>query len=79
MPVKTEKASAGAPQIWRPFENLRREIDPLFEDFGGNFWRAPFRQMERVVGAMPAVDVTETDGGFEILAELPGMDERISK
>jgi HSP20 family molecular chaperone IbpA len=26
--------------------------------------------------AMPAVDITETDGGFEVTAELPGMDEK---
>lgn len=76
LPVKTEKASAGAPQIWRPFESLRREIDHLFEDFGGDFWRAPFRQVERAFGAMPAVDVTETDGGYEITAELPSLDEK---
>jgi len=25
---------------------------------------------------MPAVDVTEIDGGFEVTAELPGMDEK---
>jgi HSP20 family protein len=76
LPVKTVKSSVGAPQLWRPFESLRREIDHLFEDFGGDFWRAPFRQVERAFGAMPAVDVTETDGGFEVTAELPGMDEK---
>ncbi len=36
LPVKTEKSSVGAPQLWRPFESLRREIDHLFEDFGGD-------------------------------------------
>ncbi len=25
---------------------------------------------------MPAVDVTETEGGYEVVAELPGMDEK---
>ena len=76
LPVKTEKSSVGAPQFWRPFESLRREIDHLFEDFGGDFWRTPFRQVERAFGAMPAVDVTETDGAFEVTAELPGMEEK---
>jgi len=76
LPVKTEKSSVVAPQHWRPFERLRRDIDHLFEDFGGDFWRAPFRQMERAFGAMPAVDVCETDGGYEFTAELPGMDEK---
>ena len=76
LPVKTEKSSVGAPQLWRPFESLRREIDHLFDDFGGDFWRAPLRQVERAFGAMPAVDVTETDGAFEVTAELPGIDEK---
>ena len=76
LPVKTEKSSVAAPQFWRPFESFRREIDHLFEDFGGDFWRAPFRQVEKAFGAMPAVDVTETDGGFEVTAELPGIDEK---
>jgi hypothetical protein len=31
-----------APYGWRPFESLRREIDRLFDDFGGGFWRSPF-------------------------------------
>jgi HSP20 family protein len=77
LPVKTEKSSVAAPQFWRPFESLRREIDHLFEDFGGDFWRTPFRQVERTFGAaMPAVDVTETDGAFEVTAELPGIEEK---
>jgi HSP20 family protein len=77
LPVKTEKSPVGAPQFWRPFESLRREIDHLFEDFGGDFWRTPFRQVERTFGAaMPAVDVTETDGAFEVTADLPGIEEK---
>jgi HSP20 family protein len=32
--------------------------------------------MEKPFGAMPAVDVTEADGGYEVTAELPGMDEK---
>src|SRR5690242_5761469 len=72
MPVKTEKATTGGPQYLR----LRREIDHLFDDFGRDFWRAPLRQMETAVSAMPAVDVTETDAGYEVVAELPGMDEK---
>lgn len=76
LPVKTEKASTPAPTTWRPFANLRREIDRLFEDFDGDFWRAPFRTAEAVFGNLPAVDVTETDKAYEIAAELPGMEEK---
>lgn len=74
--VKTEKGPAPAPQMWRPFENLRREVDRLIDDFDGGFWRAPFRQIETAFGKMPAVDFTETDKGYEVTAELPGMDEK---
>jgi HSP20 family protein len=77
VPVKAEKTTAPAPlQTWRPFENLRREVDRLFEDFDGGHWRSPFRRIEAAFGATPAVDVTETDKAYEITAELPGMDEK---
>lgn len=85
VPVKTEKSPA-PPQVWRPFEGLRNEIDRLFDEFDGGFWRspfrnsffdaAPFRRTETTLGTMPAVDVSETDKAYEITAELPGMDEK---
>ncbi len=86
VPVKSEKTTAPVPQAWRPFESLRREIDRVFEDFDGGFWRSPFRhslfdvepfrRAEATFGAVPAVDVTETDKAYEITAELAGMDEK---
>ena len=88
LPVKTEKAvKAAAPlQAWRPFENLRREVDRLFEDFDQGFWRSPFgRSMfaaepfwpsQKAWVAAPAVDVTESDKAYEITAELPGIEEK---
>jgi HSP20 family protein len=87
VPVKTgATGSATTPYGWRPFESLRRDIDRLFEDFGGGLWRSPlprsffemspFGQGERGWTATPAVDVTETDRAYEIAAELPGMDEK---
>jgi len=86
-PVKTEgRSTAATPFSWRPFENLRREIDRLFEDFGGGFWRspfprpffdiAPFGRGETSWASTPAVDVIETDKAYEVTAELPGMDEK---
>jgi HSP20 family protein len=44
--------------------------------FGRSFFDIePFRRMQ-TLGAMPAVDVTQTDKGYEITAELPGMKEK---
>lgn len=76
VPVKTAKESALAPHVWRPFESLRREIDRMFDDFDGGFWRTPFRRMESAFEAVPAVDFIETDKAYEVTAELPGMDEK---
>jgi HSP20 family protein len=84
VPVKSETSRSSVPEIWRPFESLRREVDRLFEDFGNGFWRspfrgvdvAPFRNIEASLSAAPAVDVSETDKAYEITAELPGMDEK---
>ena len=87
LPVKTEENKAAtALRPWRPFENLRREIDRVFEDFGGGMWRSPFRrsffdfqpftQRESSWAASPAVDIAETEKAYEITAELPGIDEK---
>jgi HSP20 family protein len=76
LPVTTEKASRTAPQMWRPFENLRSQVERLFDEFDSGFWRAPFRQIEATFGKMPAVDFSESDKAYEVTAELPGLDEK---
>jgi HSP20 family protein len=82
LPVPTEKSSPGAPQEWQPLERLWREIDRLFEDFGGGFFRGSlfdadqFGDGKSALPTMPAVDVTETDKAYQITAQLPGMDEK---
>lgn len=83
LPV-TKKAAEPAfgGEAWHPFESLRKEVDRLFEDFGGGFWGRPFRSLARLEQsfpkqtAAPAVDVTETDKTYEITVELPGLDEK---
>ena len=70
-------------ETWRPFEALKKEVDRLFEDFGDDFWRRPFRSLvdlerdwtKKFVSA-PAVDVSETEKAYEITAELPGTDQK---
>jgi HSP20 family protein len=69
----------------RPFENLRREVDRLFEDFILSPFRLPFRRpafgIEPFLApeswvAVPAVDFVEKDNAYEVHADLPGIDEK---
>jgi len=86
LPVKTEKTSVPTLQTWRPFEGLRREVERLFDEFDGGFWRSPFRRSlfdtapfwrtEPTWPSAPVVDIAETEKCYEITAELPGMDEK---
>jgi HSP20 family protein len=56
-----------------PFSPLRRDMERLFEDFSRNFGgAAPALR----TGMAPQIDVSETDAGVTIEAELPGVDEK---
>lgn len=83
LPVTKKPGEPARVEAWRPFESLRKEIDRVFEDFGDDFWRRPFRSLagfERTwpsrLAATPLADVSETDKAYEITAELPGLDEK---
>jgi HSP20 family protein len=89
VPVKAEQkaeAKTAVPQVWRPFETLRREVDRLFDDFGAEFWRSPFRhslfdvepifRRELTVGQAPAIDIVDKDNAYEVTADVPGFDEK---
>lgn len=80
-----EKSAAFAKsQHLAPFENLRREIDRLFDDFRPFDWHLPSRvlgfEVPRISRAewqvAPAMDVVEKDDAYEITAELPGLDDK---
>jgi HSP20 family protein len=85
--VKKPEASAPATrrEAW-PFDRLRSEVERLFDDFAVGPWRSPFRRGvfdiepfrhgEISWNKVPAVDVAETAKGYEITAELPGIDEK---
>lgn len=86
LPIKTETkpATYGVNRPWFPMRTLRNEIDRIFTDFESGFF-TPFRHTlfdyapaERVLTSVvsPTVDVVEKNGGFEIKAELPGVDEK---
>ena len=88
LPVKTEKTERPAPTTpaWQSLQSLRREIDQLFDAFDRDIWTMPPRRSlfsleplwrgEFKWSGAPAVDVTESDSGYEISAELPGLDEK---
>ena len=86
IPVETDKAAPSALRPSRPLESLRREMDRLFDEFGIGTWRSPFRgsffdmdpfrRAKAAFSGVPAVDGTETEKGYKVTAELPGMDEK---
>jgi HSP20 family protein len=69
------------PALWgentsskEPFRALQTEIDRLFNDFTSDLpslahWNGNGR-------LMPRLDVAETETALEVLAELPGVDEK---
>jgi HSP20 family protein len=87
VPVKTGEKAPSTVQPWHPFEDLRREIERVFNDFGAGFWGLPFRRSvfgtepfwragQVPWGTTPVVDVAEREKEYEIAAELPGLDEK---
>jgi HSP20 family protein len=56
-----------------PFRSLQRQIDQLFSDFSRDSFFSGNGQdmMSRI-----KVDVAETDKAIEIMADLPGVDEK---
>ena len=53
--------------LWRPIQDLKREMDRIWQEFFGKSY-AP-EQMEWV----PAVDVSETDDAVIVKVDLPGV------
>ena len=89
LPAKTEvkgSEESMSARNWRPLENLRREVNRLFEDFGRENWLSPFRRSifdleplwrrEIALGAIPAVDIIDKDNAYEVTADVPGFDEK---
>jgi len=63
------------PATWPPFASLRDEIDRLFESFEPRGWFARLPEpFQADAGLVPAMDLIEKNGGYQIAAELPGME-----
>lgn len=83
--VAVKREAGSAPMVpgwdWDPFKSMRQQFDRLWQDFEWPDFRVglPRRTFEHlrnwpeVSATIPAVDLVERDGGYEIQAELPGM------
>lgn len=56
-----------------PFNNWRREMNRIFDNFFNDFRLEPF---EERTGWSPRVNVKESEKEVQISAELPGLDEK---
>ncbi len=80
-PTPAPAPTPAVPDVWRSF---RTEMDRLFDRFGMGFSMPSFGRMLDVMPTLrteftmptPAVDITEDDTGYELTAELPGMEEK---
>lgn len=85
-PVSPSSKSPALHDPWRPLNNLRQQVDRLFEDFAhptlhfpfgrSSFDVEPFWKRSMIGQGIPAVDIVEKDRSFEITTELPGMEEK---
>ncbi len=79
-------AGRGTQSLFQPFESLREEVDRIFDEFTRGFGRWPLgrrfleaepMRYETSFGvSVPAVDVVEKEKEYQLLAELPGLDEK---
>jgi HSP20 family protein len=72
LPSAQRRVPARSPDA-DPFTAMRREMEKMFDDFGGG-WTAPAVSGTDFV--TPNVNVAETGKGLEISAELPGVDQK---
>ena len=90
--VKTKKGKAATPvpvsesELLHPLMGLRNQIEDVFDRYFqgwsdrwpriGQLWDIEPRFGLKGFMRTPTVDMSETDKGFKITAELPGMDEK---
>ncbi len=69
MAIEKRKERNETMDIYTPFKEMQRMIDRLFDEFPYE-WPALSRRFDEVIAPM---DIFETDKGYEIEAEVPGM------
>jgi HSP20 family protein len=80
-PAKKDQAGEVIPSDlwdWRPFEALRRQLDRFFDEAPLQKRSGDLEPFERFMGwqGTPPVDFVEHDDGYELSAELPGLDHK---
>lgn len=84
---KPESAPALSKRGWPTLEDLRHEVDRVFEEFRPQRYMSPFRhrffdfepfrRLEMATDAsVPITDVKETAKAYKISVELPGVDPK---
>lgn len=56
--------------IWRPFQELRKEVDRLFQEF---FGKSYFPERWEGIEWVPSIDVSETEDEIIVKADIPGV------
>lgn len=74
-------ATRPASDPWAPLTALRHEIDRMFDDFDLRAWHRPGRRWGMLPGRgaftlSPASDLVETEEGYRLSMELPGLSEK---
>jgi HSP20 family protein len=73
LPARQDRSDTATPA---PLSRLRDEIDRLFDDFGfARPTRSIFAFAPRTA-LNPAMELAETEGGYELSVELPGLEEK---
>lgn len=69
-PRRTEGAAPA------PLHRLRDEIDRLLDDFGFTVPTRDIFSFRPRTAVIPAMELVEVDGGYELSVELPGLEEK---
>jgi HSP20 family protein len=60
--------------LFAPIQSLRHEIDEMFNQFANRF--ELFSHNGRDDLRVPSMDIEENDNSFEIMVEMPGVDQK---